>query len=55
MGGTKWIYLKEQSHAINYLIFFEILFQVKNLLQRVDLMHQLPKLYLAMFFSSEYP
>ena len=34
--------LKERSFT-NYFIFLKIVFQFKNLLQRVDLMYQLPK------------
>ena len=32
MVTTKWTYHKERSFASNYLIFFAILFQFKNLL-----------------------
>ena len=38
MVGTKWICHKERSSPSNYFIFSKILFQFKNLLQRVDLM-----------------
>ena len=38
MSSTRWTYHKERSFASNYFIFFKILFQFKNLLQRVDLM-----------------
>ena len=34
---------KERSFAINYFIFSKILFQFKNLLQRVGLLYQRPK------------
>ena len=40
---TKWTYHKERSFASNYYIFLKILFQFKNLLQRVDLLYQQPK------------
>ena len=43
MGSTKWIYRKEHSLSSSYFIFLKILFQFKNLLQRSDLMYQLPK------------
>ena len=36
MGSIKWTYHKERSFVSNYFIF-------KNLLQRIDLMYQLPK------------
>ena len=32
MVSTKWTYHKEWSFASNFFIFFEILFQFKNLL-----------------------
>ena len=38
--STKWIYQKERSFASDYFTFLKILFQFKNLLQRVDLMYQ---------------
>ena len=43
MVTTKWTYQKERSFASNYFIFLKILFQYKNLLQRVDLLCQRPK------------
>ena len=43
MGSTRWIYHKEWSFDSNYFIFSEILFQFKNLVQRVDLIYQTPK------------
>ena len=43
MGSSQWTHHKEWSFARNYIIFWKILFQFKNLLQRVDLMYQLPK------------
>ena len=43
MVSIKWICHKEQSFASNYFIFLKILFQFKNLLQRIDLMYQQPK------------
>ena len=43
MVTTKWTYHKERSFASNYLIFLKILFQFKNLLERLDLMYQQPK------------
>ena len=38
-GSTKWAYLKEQSFASNYFILLNVLYQFKNLLERVDLMY----------------
>ena len=66
MGSTKWTYHKEQSFASNYFIFSKILFQFKNLVERVDLMYQPPKcpysyfskeleFYLRALFPREYP
>ena len=43
MVTTKWTYHKQRSFASNYFNFLKILFQFKNLLQRVDLMYQQPK------------
>ena len=43
MVSTTWTYHKERSFASNYLIFLKILFQFKNLLERLDLMYQQPK------------
>ena len=43
LGSTKWSYQQERSFASNYFIFSKILFQNKNLVQRVDLMYQPPK------------
>ena len=43
MMSTKFIaktYHKERSLASNYFIFLKMLFRIKNLLQRVDLMYQ---------------
>ena len=42
MVSKKWTYHKERSFASYYFIFLKILFQFKNLFQRVDLMHQQP-------------
>ena len=42
MAGSKWTYQKERSFASNYFIFLKILFQFKNLLERVDFMYQRP-------------
>ena len=39
MVSTKWTYHKEQSFASNYFTFLKILFQYKNLLERVNLMY----------------
>ena len=66
MGSTRWTYHKEWSFAINYFIFSKILFQFKNLVQRVDLKYQPPKcsyssfskaleFYLRVIFPCEYP
>ena len=62
MISTNWTYHKEQSFATHHLIFLKILFQFKNLLQRVDLMYQQPKcpyfyclLFGGAFFACEYP
>ena len=41
--STKWTYHKERSFASNYFIVSKILIQFKNLLQRVDLVYELPK------------
>ena len=43
MRSTNWTYHKEKSFSSNYFIILGILFQFTNLLQRIDLMHQLPK------------
>ena len=43
MVTTKWTYYKERSFARNHFICFKTLFQFKNLLQRVGLLHQQPK------------
>ena len=43
MVSSKWIYSIERGFANIYSSFLKILFQFKNLLQRVDLMHQRPK------------
>ena len=43
MGSKKWIYHEERNFASNYFSFLKILFQFINLLQRVDLIYQLPK------------
>ena len=40
MATTKWTYHKERSFASNYFIFLKILFQFKNLLNRVDFLYQ---------------
>ena len=40
MGSTKWTYYKEQSFTSNCYIYLKILFQFKNLLQRVDFMYR---------------
>ena len=54
MGRTKWTYHKERSFPNNYFIYLKILFQLKDLLQRVDLMNQAPKCP-RMFFLRVYP
>ena len=38
MVTTKWTYHKEPSIDSNYLIFLKILFQLKNFLERADLL-----------------
>ena len=43
MGSTKWTYHKGRSFASNCFMFSKILFQFKNIVQRVDLLYQLPK------------
>ena len=43
MGSTKQTFHKESSFASIFFILVKILFQYKNLLQRVDLKYQLPK------------
>ena len=43
MGSTKLTYRKERSFASNHFPFSKILFQFRNLVYRVDLMHQSPK------------
>ena len=43
MVSTKLTYHKERGFASNCFIFLRILFQLTNLLQRVDLMYQQPK------------
>ena len=44
MATTKWTYHKKWSFASNYFFFFfENLFQVSNLLNRVNLMYRRPK------------
>ena len=60
--NTKWIYNKGRSFASNYFSFLKILFQFKNLLQRVVLMYQQPKCPYSYFsyvleflFEGEYP
>ena len=51
-GSIKWTYHKERSFVSNYFIFLKIVFQFKNLLQRVDLMHQLPKCPYSYFMKA---
>ena len=66
MGSTKLSYHKERRFARNYFTFSKILFQYENLLERVDLVCQLPKcpylyfawtleFYLRVLFLCEYP
>ena len=43
VGSTKWTYHKEQNFSSNCFSFLKILLHFKTLLQRVDLMYQLPK------------
>ena len=43
MATTKWTFHKEWSFASNHFIFLENLFQLENLLKRVNLMYQRPK------------
>ena len=40
MGSTKWTCRKERSFPSNYFPILKILFQLKNLVWRVDLMDQ---------------
>ena len=40
-------YHKDRSFGSNYFIFLKILFQSKNLLQRVNLMYQLPNVHIC--------
>ena len=40
MVSTKWTFHKERSFASNYFISLKKNFQIKNLLQKVDLMYQ---------------
>ena len=40
---TKWTHHKERSFASSYFNFLKILYQFKNLLQRIDLLYQQPK------------
>ena len=49
MATTKWTYDKEWSFASDYFIFLENLFQVSNLLKRVNLMNQWPKCQYSYF------
>ena len=39
MECIKWTYQKDQSFGSDYFIFLKTLCQLKNLLQRVDLMY----------------
>ena len=41
MGSTKWTCHKERTSSSNYFSFSKILFQFKNLVQRVDLTSQM--------------
>ena len=43
MRRAKWTYHKERGFSSKYFIFKKILFQFKNLLQRVELLYQLPQ------------
>ena len=43
MMVKKWTYHKDRSFASNCIIFLKILFQFKNLLEKVDLLYQQPK------------
>ena len=43
MRSTEWTYHKERSFYSNYFMFLKTLFQFQNLLQRADLIQQLPK------------
>ena len=52
MGSTKWVYRKERRFATNYLIFFKIQFQYKNLLYLVDLMYLFPIMSILIPFES---
>ena len=50
MESTKWTYHKERGFTSNCFTFLEILVPFKNILEKVDLMHQQPK-YSYSFFS----
>ena len=54
MVGRKWTYHKEKSFASYCFILLKILFQLKNLLQRVDFMYQRPKCLFILFVSAGY-
>ena len=43
LGSTKLTYHKEQSFTNNHFPFSKILFQLRNLVYRVDLVYQPPK------------
>ena len=50
MGSSKWTYHWERSFASIYFNFLKFFSCNKNLLQRIDLMYQLPK-YPHLYFS----
>ena len=41
--STKWTYQKQRSFSSNCFDYLKILYQFKNLLQRVDLIYERPK------------
>ena len=51
MVSKKWSYHKERSFARECFIFLKILFQFKNLLERVDLMYQRHKCPYSYFYK----
>ena len=51
MVSTKWAYHKERRFASNYFIFLKNLFQLKNLLWKVDLMYKRQMPIFVLFVS----
>ena len=52
MGSTKLTHHKEQSFASNHFPFWNILFQFRNLVYRVDFMYQPPKCPYSCFLKA---